>query len=183
MLEVTPHHHWHQTRNEKESLKRNYFHNILFPPCSRNSQPFTLRCESTSVLRAFTWKSFPREMSFHLIPMVIAKCHHYTSYLSFFMQPQYEAKNATHESAEICDKSFLATKLCGCKAVFSRSYWIILRSINFFTQPAVVRVVTNKRCGHHSLPLNAQKHRENCKFQWEMTRESNFSKESKAKAV
>ena len=86
VLEVTPHHHWPQTRNEKEPLKWNYFHNILFPPCSCNSKPFTLRCESTSVMRAFTWKSFPREMSFHLIPMVIAKCHHYTSYLSLFIQ-------------------------------------------------------------------------------------------------
>ena len=103
VLEVTPHHphnHRHQTRNEKEPLKWNYFHNILFPLCSSNSKPFALRYESTSVLRAFTWKSFPREMSFHLIPMVIAiKCHHYTSYLSFFIQRQFQATNFTFESA------------------------------------------------------------------------------------
>ena len=167
VLEVTPPHHWHQTRNEKESLKRNYFHNILFPLCSSNLKPFSLRCGSTSVLRAFTWKSFPREMSFHLIPMVIAKCHHHTSYLSFFIQPQFETKK------------FYTWKCINLRQKFSRNKTVRLcveqffrvhigqfyNWLNYFTQPAVVMAMTNMSCSHHSLPLKAQKHRENCKSQ------------------
>ena len=49
---------------------------------------------------------------------------------------------------------------CNITAVFSRSNWKILHLAKFFTQPAVVMVVTNMRCGYnvgdHEIGFNNQ---------------------------
>ena len=37
-----------------------------------------------------------------------------------------------------------------CTSVFSSPNWKILHLAKFFTQPAVVMVLTNMRCGHES---------------------------------
>ena len=85
----------------------------------------------------------------------------------FFIQPQFETKK------------FYTWKCINLRQKFSRNKTVRLcveqffrvhigqfyNWLNYFTQPAVMMAKTNMSCSHHSLPLKAQKHRENCKSQ------------------